>query len=244
MSDNPSSQPLDEVTSKTGNAAKSSEDLPESPQPETPPLHSPLVMVETAFLASTASLLWLINYYFPLGLLWRIFFPLPIALAYLRWGKRTSWMTALVTGLLLSVLMGPPLSLQFFLPYGFLGILLGSLWKRQAAWLISIGWGVLLTVLGIAIRLVLLSVLIGENLWIYLITQVTNLADWLFIKLELLVQPDFLLIQALALVMIVINAILYLLIVHLAAWLLLERIGNPVPPPPVWLQVLLDHEEV
>lgn len=244
MSDNQSSQPLDKATSRTDSAPKSAEDLPELPHREMPPISSPLVMVESAFLASTASLLWLINYYFPLGLLWRIFFPIPIALAYLRWGKRTSWMTALVTGLLLSVLMGPPLSLQFFLPYGFLGILLGSQWKRQAPWFTSIAWGVLLTVLGIGVRLVLLSVLIGENLWIYLITQVTNLADWLFIKLGLIAQPDLLVIQALAIVMITINAILYLLIVHLAAWLLLDRVGNPIPSPPVWLQILLDQEEV
>jgi hypothetical protein len=34
---------------------------------------APLAMVETAFLASTASLIWLINYYFPLGPLRRFF---------------------------------------------------------------------------------------------------------------------------------------------------------------------------
>lgn len=201
-------------------------------------------MVETAFLASTSGLIWLINYYFPLGLLWRIFFPMPIALAYLRWGKRAAWMTALVTGLLLSVLMGPPLSLQFFTPYGFLGVLLGSLWKRRVSWLVSIGWGTLVASLGIAGRIMLLSLLVGENLWSYLIAQVSNLAEWLFVKLGLLAQPDLLVIQVLAAATIVINAMLYLLVVHLAAWLLLERLGNSIPPPPVWLQVLLDHEEI
>ncbi len=205
---------------------------------------SPRGMVETAFLASTSGLLWLINYYFPLGLLWRILFPMPIALAYMRWGKRAAWMTALVTGLLLSVLMGPPLSLQFFAPYGFLGILLGSLWKRRANWLVSIGWGTLVTSIGISFKIVLASLLVGENLWFYLIAQVTNLAEWLFVKLNLLAQPSLLVVQGIAVAAIVINAILYLLVVHLAAWLLFERLGNPVPPPPVWLQILLDHEEI
>jgi len=205
---------------------------------------SPLVMVETAFLASTSGLIWLINYYFPLGLLWRILFPMPIALAYMRWGKRAAWMTALVTGLLLSVLMGPPLSLQFFAPYGFLGILLGSLWKCRASWLVSIGWGTLITSLGIGFKIVLASLLVGENLWFYLIAQLTNLAEWLFVKLGLLAQPSLLVVQGIAVATIIINAILYLLVVHLAAWLLFERLGNPVPPPPVWLQILLDHEEL
>ncbi|MFO7143989.1 DUF2232 domain-containing protein, partial [Arthrospira sp. PCC 8006] len=56
------------------------------PSPKTSdrfPSVSPLVMVETAFLASTASLIWFINYYFPLGPLLRVFFSLPIALLYL-----------------------------------------------------------------------------------------------------------------------------------------------------------------
>lgn len=75
-----------------------------------------LVTVETAFLASTASLIWLINYYFPLGPVLRIFFALPIALVYLRWGQRASWMAAIVSGLLLSVLMGPTRSIVFLSP--------------------------------------------------------------------------------------------------------------------------------
>ena len=102
-------------------------DGPEStetiPQPPSPPLpqRSPrnrrtLMVVETAFLASTGSLIWLINYYFPLGPVLRIFFPVPVALAYLRWGSRAAWMTAVVSGLLLSVLMGPTRSIVFLIP--------------------------------------------------------------------------------------------------------------------------------
>ncbi|MGB3616148.1 MAG: hypothetical protein WBA10_20310, partial [Elainellaceae cyanobacterium] len=77
----------------------------------------PLALVETAFLASTASLLWLVSYYLSVGPWMRIIFPIPIALAYLRWSQRASWMTAVVAGLLLAILMGPYLSLMFFFPY-------------------------------------------------------------------------------------------------------------------------------
>lgn len=72
-----------------------------------------VVMVETAFLASAASLVWLINFYFPVGPILKIFFPIPIALIYLRRGNRASWMTAIVSGLLLMVLMGPTRSIFF-----------------------------------------------------------------------------------------------------------------------------------
>lgn len=204
---------------------------------------APLVMVETAFLASTASLIWLLNYYFPMGPLLRVFFPVPIALVYLRWGHRAAWMSALVSGLLLSVLMGPTRSLLFFIPYGLLGVLLGMMWRRRATWAISIGIGTLIGTIGFFFRFWLLSILLGEDLWVYLMTQITEIAEWLLLKLGVLTPPSFLLIQAIAIVSIFVNSLLYLFVVHLAAWVVLERLRNPIPPPPHWVQNLLDYEQ-
>jgi hypothetical protein len=202
----------------------------------------PLEMVETAFLASTASLIWLINYYFPLGPILRMFFPIPIALTYIRWGNRASWMSALVSGLLLSVLMGPTRSILFFIPYGVMGVQLGAVWRRQGSWLLSIFTGTLIGTFGFFFRFWLLSVLLGEDLWVYVTTQITGLVEWAFVHLGLLAQPSLALIQAIAVVAIVVNNAVYLFVVHLVALLLLDRLGNPIPRPPQWVQVLLDYE--
>ncbi|GET40379.1 DUF2232 domain-containing protein [Microseira wollei] len=214
-----------------------------------PPVSSPqvratnaLVLVETAFLASTASLIWLVNYYFPLGPVLRIFFPVPIALVYLRWGYRAAWMSALVSGLLLSVLMGPPRSIQYFMPFGLLGVLLGACWRRRTNWAVSIALGSLLGTIGFFFRFWLVSILLGEDLWVYLIVQVTQLAEWIFLQLGLLATPSVVLIQALALAVVLLNNIVYLFVVHIAAWFLLDRLGNPIPRPPTWVQVMLDYE--
>ncbi|MBE9048829.1 DUF2232 domain-containing protein [Nostocales cyanobacterium LEGE 11386] len=203
---------------------------------------APLRMVETAFLASTASLIWFINFYFPLGPVLRIFFPVPIALVYLRWGKRAAWMAAVTSGLLLSVLMGPVRSLLFVMPFAFMGVLLGATWHRRVPWGVSITLGTLLGTLGVFFRLWLLSVLSGEDLWIYVINQVTELIEWAFLRLQLLASPSVFLIQVGAVALIVINNFIYLFMVHLAAWLLLDRLGNPIPRPPQWVQVLMDYE--
>lgn len=203
---------------------------------------APLAMVETAFLASAASLIWLINYYFPLGPVLRMFFPIPIALVYLRWGNRASWMAAIVSGLLLSVLMGPTRSILFVIPYGLMGVQLGAMWRRQANWLFSILTGTLLGTLGFFFRFWLLSLLLGEDLWVYVMTQITQLTEWGFTRLGLLAQPSLTLIQALAVVMIIISNVVYLFVVHLVALLLLDRLGNPIPRPPNWVQVLLDYD--
>lgn len=202
---------------------------------------APLKMVETAFLASTASLIWFINFYFPLGLL-KVFFPIPIALVYLRWNSRAAWMSALTSGLLLLVLMGPTRSMLFVMPYAFMGVLLGAAWHRRVPWIVSISLATLLGTIGVFFRLSLLSILSGEDLWIYLINQVTNFLEWLFVNLGILTTPNPFLIQIGAIALILLNNFVYLFVVHVAAWLLLDRLGNPIPRPPQWVQVLMDYE--
>ncbi len=201
-----------------------------------------VIMVETAFLASAASLVWLIHYYFPVGgPVLKLFFPIPIALIYLRRGSRASWMAAIVSGLLLLVLMGPTRSIVFLIPYGLMGVLLGACWQRKISWLFSIIFGTVLGSLGMFFRFWLTSILVGENLWVYVINQITEVADWLFFKLGILAQPSFVLIQALALGLIVVNNLVYLFAVHLVALMLLDRLKNPISPPPEWVRVLLDY---
>lgn len=215
------------------------QNTPLSPQLK---VDAPLRMVETAFLASTSSLIWFINFYFPLGPVLRIFFPVPIALVYLRWGKRAAWMAAVTSGLLLAVLMGPVRSLLFVMPFAFMGVLLGATWYRRVPWVVSIALGTLLGTIGVFFRLWLLSVLSGEDLWIYVINQVTDIIEWIFLKLGLLTSPSVFLIQVGAVALIAINNLIYLFVVHLAAWLLLDRLGNSIPRPPQWVQVLMDYE--
>jgi uncharacterized protein YybS (DUF2232 family) len=200
----------------------------------------PIILVETAFLASTASLIWLLNYYFPVGAIFRIFFPIPIALIYLRWGNRAGWMTALVSGLLLSVLMGPTRSILFVMPYGLMGVQLGACWRRRVGWLVSIALGALLETLGVFFRFGLTSLLLGEDLWMYLMARIRDLTEWIFLQLGILAEPNIIIIQLLAVGLILLSSFVYLFVVHLVALLLFERLGNPIPKAPTWVDTLLD----
>lgn len=200
-------------------------------------------MVETAFLASTCSLIWLINYYFPIGPFLRIFFPIPIALIYLRWGYRAAWIGVLVSGLLLTVLMGPTRSVVFLMPYGLMGVQLGYCWRRRTNWLFSMVTGALIGTFGFFFRFWLFSILLGEDLWQYMIIQITELAQWLFIKSGILSQPSFYLIQLLTIGLVIFNSLIYLFAVHLIALLILDKIGNPIPKPPRLIQTILDYRQ-
>lgn len=209
----------------------------------------PLPLVETAFLASAASLMWLVNTYFPPGPLLRILFPLPIALVYLRWNLRSAWMAATVSGLLLTILLGPTRSIFFVMPYGFLGVQLGCLWRRKARWEVSILTGGILVALGSFFRIWLLSILAGEDLWGYLIAQITQFIDWLvrlltnwgWIGLGAWGQPSMEIIAVAAVLMVLFASVVYLFTVHLAAWLVLERLGVAMPEPPGWVQALIEE---
>jgi len=197
-----------------------------------------LVVVETAFLASATAIIFLINFYFPLPFV-RLLYPLPTVLVYWRWGARSAWVAVVVTSLLLTILMGPTRSLQYLVPHGLQGVLLGYLWRRGVSWFISVPLGTMLGSLGTAFQLVLISVLLGENVWLYSIIQASSFLNWLLPQWGVLDQPDLLAIQALAIAGIIGSNFIYLLLVHIGAWLLCERLQISIPAPPQWLATLL-----
>ncbi len=201
-----------------------------------------LVMVETAFLASAASLIWLINFYFPPGPLLRLLFPIPVALVYLRRGHRASWMSALISGLLLSILMGPTRSILYVIPYGLQGVQLGACWRRGTNWWISIILGAIIGTFGFFFRFWILSVFLGEDLWVYVTSQIAQFLEWVFVQLGLLTQPSLELVQAIAFLTIVVNSIIYIFTVHIVALLILGRLGNPIPSPPRMIKKLINIE--
>ncbi len=203
---------------------------------------SAIIMVETAFLASAASIIWLINFYFPPGPLLRLLFPLPIALIYLRRGIRASLMGTLIVGLLLSILMGPTRSILYVIPYGVMGVQLGAFWNRGVGWGLSVIVGAIIGTFGFFFRFWMLSIFLGEDLWIYVTSQIAQFLQWAFVQLGFLAQPSLWLVQAIALVTIIFNSLIYVFVVHLVSMLILNRLGNPIPSPPRWIQAILNTD--
>lgn len=233
-----------EVLNSEVNWVDAGEEEPLTSSPETVTVEmksSALTMVETAFLASAAGLIWLINFYFPPGPLLRLLFPIPIALVYLRRGVRAGWMSVLTVGLLLSILMGPTRSILYVMPYGVMGVQLGAFWRRNVGWGPSVIVGAMIGTIGFFFRFWLLSIFLGEDLWLYVTSQIAQFLEWGFVQLGLLAQPSLWLVQAIALATIILNSILYVFAVHLVSLLILNRLGNPIPPPPRWVQAITNQ---
>ena len=201
-------------------------------------------LVETAFLSSTAALLWLVSVYLNPALpLVRLFFPLPVAIAVLRWNVRAGQMCLTVSTLLLTVLLGPTRSIIYLMPYGLLGLWLGWLWQRQQGWVYSVSTGSILSSLGLIFQLLLSSLLVGENLWALFTLQLTGFVNWLLdVSLSwmgLHVVATVALVRLAIVGLVVVNSVIYVFTLHLVAALIVEKLGQALPPPPRWVQVLL-----
>ncbi len=201
----------------------------------------PLALVETAFLSSAACLLSLIGDYLPMGRPFlKTFLSLPLVLVYLRWGKRAGWMSVVVSGLLLSVLLGPTRSIFFTIPHGLLGIQLGAFWRRGIGWGWSIFVGSILDSLGLFFRFWLTSILVGEDLWAYTMSRTSDILGWCLEKLGILAEPNLWGVQIAATGLIFLSSLSSLFIIHLVSLLLFDRVGGPIPRPPAWLEEALE----
>jgi uncharacterized protein YybS (DUF2232 family) len=208
-----------------------------APQPPSP---APLVLVETAFLASASSLLWLLSAYFPGGQTLKPMLCMPLVLVYLRWGRRAGLMSVVVSSLLLLVLMGPTRSILFTIPYGLVGLQLGAFWRRGIGWGPSLLAGTLLDCMGFFLRFGLTSLLLGEDLWSLFLARASDIVGWFFDRLGILAEPNLWSVQGVAIGLLLANSFLSILITHLLGLLLFERFGGPIPRPPAWLADILE----
>ena len=197
-------------------------------------------LMDTAYLAAATALLWIALYYLPVGSpLFRLALPLPLALLQLRHGWRCAVEGVVVTALLLLALMGPIRGLLVLFPYGALALWMGWCWKRGASWWWSWGLGSLIGAVGFLVRVVVLSVLVGQNLWVV----ITGAAAGLMEKLASLIghsgAVDLAQVQLLALVLVLFQNVVVVLAMHAVAFWIFPRLKSPIPEPPELLRVVV-----
>ena len=199
-----------------------------------------LRMMESSYLAAAAALIWLALYYLPVGgALFRLALPLPLALLAVRRGARAGVEGLAVAILLLIALMGPVRGPLMLFPYGLLSIWLGWCWLHRCSWWLSWGIGLLIGAAGFLVRVVALSLLVGENLWVIITRAGAGLLDRLLELLQLPLAPDLLLVQLMALALVLIQQLAYVLALHALAYWIFPRLQAPVPDPPPLLHGLV-----
>ena len=199
-----------------------------------------LRLVEGAYLAATTGLIWLALYYLPVGgALFRLALPLPLALLQLRRGGRAGAEGLLLAVLLLTALMGPVRGPLLLFPYGLLSLWLGWSWCRGLSWWLSWAIGIVLGTGGFLVRLLVLSLLVGENLWVLITRAGAGLLDRLVAVFQLPLSPDLLDVQLMALFLVVLQEVIYVLSLHALAYWIFPRLGSSLPSPPRLLHGLV-----
>ncbi|MFM2079524.1 MAG: hypothetical protein RLZZ124_877 [Cyanobacteriota bacterium] len=197
-------------------------------------------ITDSAYLAAATALLWAGLYYLPVGgALFRLALPLPLALLQLRHNGRCALEGVAVASLLLVALMGPVRGPLVLFPYGLLALWLGWCWRRGASWWLSWGVGALIGAAGFLVRVAVLSVLLGENLWVLITTAAAQLLERLSGLLQLGGGPDLLQVQLMALALVLVQNLIYVLVLHAVAYWIFPRLASPIAEPPELLRPLL-----
>jgi uncharacterized protein YybS (DUF2232 family) len=196
--------------------------------------------MDTAYLAAATALLWVALYYLPVGSpLFRLALPLPLALLQLRHGWRCAVEGVAVTALLLVALMGPIRGPLVLFPYGLLALWLGWGWRRRCSWWLTLGLGGVIGALGFLVRVAVLSVLVGENLWVLITAAAASLLDRLSGLLGLGPGLDLAQVQLAAVVLVLLQNLIVVLCLHAVAYWIFPRLEAPIGEPPPALRALV-----
>ncbi len=196
-----------------------------------------LKIVESSYLAAASALIWIALYYLPIGgAVFRLAIPLPLALLQIRRGVQTGFEGVTICVMLLTALMGPLRGPLVLFPYGFLSLWLGYSWRKGWNWWISWSVGVSIGTMGFLVRVVALSVLVGENLWVILTRAGAGLLEKGIDLFNLSFTPDMRQVQIVALFLIITQEIVYVICLHALAYWIFPRLKSSIPEPPALLE--------
>ena len=202
-----------------------------------------LKIVESSYLAAATALIWIALYYLPIGgAVFRLALPLPLALLQIRRGVKTGIEGVTISVMLLTALMGPLRGPLVLFPYGFLSLWLGYCWKKGWNWWLSWSVGVSIGTMGFLVRVFVLSLLVGENLWVILTRAGASLLEKGIDIFNLSFTPDMRQVQVVALCLIITQEIVYVLCLHALAYWIFPRLKSSIPEPPALLENLISLE--
>ena len=197
-------------------------------------------MMDTAYLAAATALLWVALYYLPVGSpLFRLALPLPLTLLQLRHGWRCAVEGMVVTALLLVALMGPIRGPLVLFPYGLLALSLGWGWRRRCSWWLTLSLGALIGAAGFLVRVAVLSLLVGENLWVLITGAAAGVLERFSNLLGLGPGLDLMQVQAAAVLLVLLQNLIVVLCLHAVAYWIFPRLQAPISEPPPLLRSLV-----
>ena len=124
-------------------------------------------------------------------------------------------------------------------PYGSLALWLGWCWRRRASWWLSWSVGSLIGVAGFLVRVLVLSVMVGENLWVVITSAAAGLLEKVAGVLGLATGVELAQVQLAALALVWVQNLIVVLVLHVVAYWIFARLQAPISEPPQSLRALV-----
>ena len=93
--------------------------------------------------------------------------------------------------------------------------------------------------LGFLVRVLVLSLLVGENLWVVITRAGAGMLERVITLLHLPISADLASVQLMALVLVVLQELIYVLSLHALAFWIFPRLRSSIPGPPRLLHGLV-----
>ena len=128
----------------------------------------------------------------------------------------------------------------FLFPYGILDFWLGWCWFKGKSWNLSFSIGFIIGTVGFFLRVLALSNLVGDNLWIIITRASYGLIDKFIELFNLPFSPSISIIQLVAILLIIFQEMVYVLTIHILAYSLFPRLNSHIPEPPKIISGFVD----
>lgn len=130
------------------------------------------------------------------------------------------------------MLLGPLRAVTYALMHGILAASLGTLWRWQAPWALSIPLGAVIRMAGQLGYLMLSSVTMNENLFAVLLANVHALLDQLSAAVGFSGTPSVVAVVSMIFALLLVNGLCYVFLLHVIYWFVLTGMGYQMGPLP------------
>ncbi|WCJ35730.1 hypothetical protein M5689_016968 [Euphorbia peplus] len=184
-----------------------------------------LRLVECSMLAAVTGLIYFLSNSLSIENYFGCFFSLPIVISSMRWGVAAGRKTMVATAMLLFVLSGPLKALTYLLTHGIVGFAMGSLWRLEADWRLSIFVCTIARAIGAMGYVFTSSFLIRENILALITVNIHASLTLIFAALGINIIPSMNAIYTIFGVLVVLNSGFFVFLLHLLYSVLLTRLG-------------------
>ncbi|CAN0929873.1 hypothetical protein LINGRAHAP2_LOCUS37315 [Linum grandiflorum] len=173
--------------------------------PDGPVYRNTLRLVECSMFAAVTGLVYFLSNSLSIENYFGWFFPLPIVISSLRWGVAAGRKTMLT--------------------HAAVGLTMGSLWRLQASWTVSIFWCTIARATGAIGYVLTSSFLIRENILALITVNIHASLSYVFAAIGINTIPSMNFIYTLFGTLVVINSLFSVFLLHLLHSVFLTRLG-------------------